>query len=231
MNWQSALEISVGVVALIAGSALIWSVIAGFRPRVEADPYALSAGGKPLLFVGLTLIMLPIASNVGIEIAGFKFGFDRLIQDKSLLEDDVANLHTKVNQLKLQLEHKPSSTRNGNSPSISDSLGFRGLASVPKLEKPDASSAGPVPSGRQQKVSTEKAASASCPLDFEAETNIRWVIQSDPGARRRYDAALSAGKSPYLAVLVAQSHNRRSQDSINSFGSTCTALFIKKLSG
>ena len=63
----------------------------------------------------------------------------------------------------------------------------------------------------------------------DARQNIRWVIQLDAGARKRFDAHRSAGRGCYEAVLDAQNHNTGAQETIRSYGSGYTTLYIQDL--
>jgi hypothetical protein len=67
------------------------------------------------------------------------------------------------------------------------------------------------------------------PVIEEAKANIRWVIQLDAGARATYTRGLSAGLSPYDAVLAAERHNQRAMNSVIAFGKDRTEAYIKSL--
>lgn len=67
------------------------------------------------------------------------------------------------------------------------------------------------------------------PLFDEARTNIAWVILEDREAKKRYDDARSDGKTKYEAVLEAQGHNERAQETIRRFGEERTTGYIGAL--
>lgn len=68
----------------------------------------------------------------------------------------------------------------------------------------------------EQQKSYDDCLAASSPdiCDREAKTNIDWVLFRDAGARASYERFRAQGQSPLDAVISAQAHNPRAQQSI-----------------